>query len=140
VPIYPIYWQLEYPGGTYRTEPPEGETILHAPKGYTALLLVDLVGLPVQRIEIPQGARAIFYRNRSAGMGDNEPTLDATVFGYGNVDVLSTKPHPSGVEVKGNFQTRLWVWNPYSKKPDSCPQRLVAEGAITHLLTFPVGT
>ncbi len=41
VPKVPTYWQLEYPTGLLRTEPPQGETILHAPRGYVSLILID---------------------------------------------------------------------------------------------------
>ena len=133
MPIYDTYWQLEYGKGTLlRTEPPNGETILHAPKGYTGLRLVNVRGEPMIRIDIPNGFRAIFYRVRSIGVRtdggpqSDEIKLDGTVFGYGS---------------EGDFNvvnTKLWVW--HNGQALDCPQHLIREGAIGLLVSAPQGT
>lgn len=137
MPIYETYWQLEYGKGTLlRTEPGQGETILHAPKGYTGLRLVNVRGEPVIRIDIPDGARAIFYRVRSVAVQtdgrhalDNNIRLDGTVFGYGRIENM-----PGGEVVN----TKLWVW--HRGKALDCPPHLIRQGAIDLAMTAPLGT
>ena len=137
MPIYPVYWQLEYPGGLLRTEPPEGETILHAPKRYIALRLIDLVGRPVQRVEIPSGYRPILYRIRSTEVvtsGAQRPVqgdikLDYTVFGLGT--------DPEYLKYGQQGSVTLWAW--HGGKAVDLPPRLMREGSIKHLLESPVG-
>lgn len=125
--MYNAYWQLEYAGGLIRTEPPEGETILHAPRGYTGLRICDKYGKPLIRIDIPSGARAVFYRKRSLDMGPNARkgiNLDATVFGWGRGD-------------EDRNDGKLWMWN--GSTGVNVPERFIDPAAIDHLLMSPVG-
>lgn len=136
MPIYPVYWQLEYPGGLLRSEPPEGETILHAPKGYIALRLIDLVGRPVQRVVIEPKKRPIFYRIRYVDLTplgaplDDDIHLGATVFGVGD------DPEYLGYLQQGG--TALWLW--LDGQAVTCPSRLIDPSALNLLLNSPVGT
>jgi hypothetical protein len=134
--IYPVYWQLEYPGGLLRTEPPEGETILHAPGRYLGLRLVLPDGTPVQRVEIPLGKRPVFYRVLSAyvktsGATAAQPTLDATVFGIGD--------DPEQLKYGERGSTTLWLWHPHLKRAIDLPKHLFREGSVKHLLQSPIG-
>lgn len=131
--MYAVRWELEYPGGLLRTEPPNGETILHAPKRYTALRLVDSNGHPVQRIVLPVKTRPIFYRIKSVDPKHNEQgsRLDATVFGYGD--------DPELVDYDQRGDLTLWIWNWQTGQAENLPQHLFREGAVNHLLQSPIG-
>lgn len=82
--MYPVRWQLEYGAGLLRTEPVEGETIRHAPRGAIALRLIDITGSPLCRVEL-NGKTPIFYRKKSIGVNDFKTggaiRTDATIFG-----------------------------------------------------------
>ena len=129
--LWDILWQLEYPGGLLRTEPLQGETILHAPRGYKALRLVTAQGSPVQRIEIPSKSRPIFYRIRSASPGDKEPILDAIVFGYGS--------DYEYIEYGKTIEGRVWMWHPRLNKALEVPRRYYDQAMILYQLKEPVG-
>lgn len=130
-PISPVAWQLEYPDGLLRTEPPEQETILHAPKGYVALRLIDFTGQSVCRIEIPSRCRALFMRVYSSGGTDTRG--EAIVFGYG----LDPEYLKYGEEGGG----KLFMWDTKNNQAVNCPPRWVkdTQGGVRHQLTAPVG-
>lgn len=138
--MYVYRWQLEYPTGLLRTEPPEGETILHAPKRYVALRLVDgLTGQPVRRIEIPAKCRPIFYRVRTLDAKlDGSPVqgataqLAATVFGWAT--------DPEYLDNEGQGEVQIYLWHPQLKRDLPVPEQFIDKNAINHQITAPVGT
>lgn len=131
--MYDVLWQLEYGAGLLRTEPPEGETILHAPKGYKGIRLCNQFGEPLVRMDIPEGGRPIFYRQRSLGISsvgqikEQTPRLDAIVFGVAT-DVDNDK-------TIGNVKLFLWRNN----QAVNCPKENFDETTIMHLLLSPIG-
>lgn len=136
IPPIPTYWQLEYPTGLLRTEPQGGETILHAPKGYLALILIDGTnGQPVQRVEIPPKCRPIFYRVMGKNADPKNPNhrTDAVVFGYGQ------DPEYMGDNEQAT-NNMVWLWDWSAKRASPVPKRYMMLGAISHQLTSPIGT
>ena len=103
--MYPVRWQLEYGAGLLRTEPVDGETIRHAPRGAVALRLIDITGSPLCRVEL-SGKLPIFYRKRSIGVNDFKTggaiRTDATIFGVGDSYAVE-----HGLQVSCD----LWRWD-----------------------------
>lgn len=75
-----LSWRLHYPDGSVTTEAPfsEHQSIRHARRGASALVLVDRPGAPdgdgLISVALPPGWRPIFYRKRAADI-----TADGTL-------------------------------------------------------------
>ena len=80
----PLLWRLAYADGRVIYEPPDGASILTAPKRPSLLALFTSNGVPITKIylDLHKGERPVFYRKRSAGaVHQGFGQLDATVFG-----------------------------------------------------------
>lgn len=115
--VYPIRWRLLYGDGRQLDEAPAGSSIMERWPDPSELHLFDITGQSVMCVPIPSGQKPIFYRRRSMGLnvGNGDPSLDATVFGYGS----------EGAET-GN--AKLWAWS--QSRAINCPQGHISWATI----------
>jgi hypothetical protein len=117
--FYKTRWRLVYLDGRYLDEAPSGSTIMDRRANPVELQLINLEGVPMQRVDIPPGHKPIFYRQRSIsqtpGGAFGETQLDAIVFGYGR---------ENGSKVDG----KLWIWR--GGQAVNCPPEYIAARSI----------
>ena len=129
----PLHWRLIYRDGAVLDEPPSGWSIARAPHGAAELQVVTHNGVPICRVDLPDGMRPVWYRRRYTDMRGTRPLpadlaagyagLEATVFGRvrGAVTMTGAEAIASGT-FTADMDAHLWA--AHAGRIVNCPPHL----------------
>lgn len=135
----PVFWQLEYAGGTLVTEPPHNASIVEAKKGATRLNLVDAQGTVLSSFPLSEDGVTylpIFCRVRTASLspqanGHPNEQLVATIYGRGRMLLTDVDRMNKRQNVQIDGTVRMWA---QGREYVDIPQTLIPQGGIMHCL------